>query len=204
MEYQLHAYNKRQQDEQAAAFRLRWLSALAMVASALAFLWIYLVQQRQREREQRQLLAQQQIDKTERLLLENELRRQEVERKHEDMERKLLEQRLATQAAEGRALELKSQLYANIGIMAGSYAHNIKNLLVRPNDLLLRCLEENGLSGKQGTMLQEVRQTLGTVTERLQQILETIRRDPSRSEMSSVNLNELIRQISCELGAAGQ
>ena len=195
MEYQLHAYNKRQQDEQAAAFRLRWLSALAIVASALAFLWIYLVQQRQREREQRQLLAQQQIDKTERLLLENELRRQEVERKHEDMERKLLEQRLATQAAEGRALELKSQLYANIGIMAGSYAHNIKNLLVRPNDLLLRCLEENGLSGKQGTMLQEVRETLGTVTERLQQILETIRRDPSRSEMSSVNLNELIRQI---------
>ena len=36
----------------------------------------------------------------------------------------------------GRALELKSQLYASIGIMAGSYAHNIKNLLVRPNDLL--------------------------------------------------------------------
>ena len=36
------------------------------------------------------------------------------------------------------ALEMKSQLYASIGIMAGSYAHNIKNLLVRPNDLLAR------------------------------------------------------------------
>ena len=41
---------------------------------------------------------------------------------------------------------MKSQLYASIGIMAGSYAHNIKNLLVRPNDLLARCLEADGLS----------------------------------------------------------
>jgi signal transduction histidine kinase len=145
-------------------------------------------------------MAQQQIDKAERLLLENELRRQEVERKHEDIERKLLEQRLATQAAEGRALELKSQLYANIGIMAGSYAHNIKNLLVRPNDLLLRCLDEDGLSGKQGAMLEEVRQTLGTVTERLQQILETVRRDPSRSETSPLDLNDLVRQIHSSWG----
>ena len=31
-------------------------------------------------------------------------------------------------------------------------------------------------------MLHEVRQTLGTVTERLQQILRTVRRDPNRSE----------------------
>jgi signal transduction histidine kinase len=200
MEYQLHAYNKRQRDEQAAGFRLRWLSALAMVASALAFLWIYLVRRRQREREQRQLMAQQHIDKAERLLLENELRRQEVERKHEDIERKLLEQRLATRAAEGRALELKSQLYANIGIMAGSYAHNIKNLLVRPNDLLLRCLDDDGLSDKQGAMLEEVRQTLGTVTERLQQILETVRRDPSRSETSPLDLNDLVRQIHASWG----
>ena len=67
-------------------------------------------------------------------------------RRHEETERKLLEQRLATQAAERQALELKSQLYASIGIMAGSYAHNIKNLLVRPNDLLRRCLEADGLS----------------------------------------------------------
>jgi signal transduction histidine kinase len=195
LEYQLHAYNKRQRDEQAAAFRLRWLSALAMIASALAFLWIYLVQRRERDREQRRLLAQQQLDKAERLSLENELRRQEAERKHEEMERTLLEQRLATQAAQGQALELKSQLYASIGIMAGSYAHNIKNLLVRPNDLLLRCLEEDGLSPDQGNMLREVRQTLGTVTERLQQILQTVRRDPSRSEMTRLDLNQLVRDI---------
>ena len=66
----------------------------------------------------------------------------------------MLEQRLATQAAEQQALELKSQVYASIGIMAGSYAHNIKNLLVRPNDLLSRCLEADGLSHDQERMLR--------------------------------------------------
>ena len=195
IEYQLHAYNKRQRDERAAALRLRWVSGLAAAATALAFLWIYLAQRRERDREQRRLLAQQQIDRVERLALETELRRQEAERKHEDAERKLLEQRLATQAAERQALELKSQLYASIGIMAGSYAHNIKNLLVRPNDLLRRCLEVDGLTADQDHMLREVRQTLGTVTERLQQILQTVRRDPSRSEMAPLDLSALVRDV---------
>ncbi len=194
-EYQLHAYNKRQRNEQAAANRLRWISALAAGATALAFLWIYLVQRREREREQRRLLDQQHLDRAERLALENELRRQEAERKHEEAERSLLEQRLATQAAERQALELKSQLYASIGIMAGSYAHNIKNLLVRPNDLLRRCLENDGLSRDQDHMLREVRQTLGTVTERLQQILQTVRRDPSHVELTRFDLNAVVHDI---------
>src|SRR5262249_55502023 len=42
-EYQLHAYNKRQRDEQARAARLRWIGGLAVAATALAFFWIYLV-----------------------------------------------------------------------------------------------------------------------------------------------------------------
>src|SRR6185436_16902167 len=109
--------------------------------------------------------------------------------------RKLLEQRLARQAAERQALELKSQLYASIGIMAGSYAHNIKNLLVRPNDLLGRCLEADGMSADQQQMLHEVRHTLGTVTERLQQILQTVRRDPNQSERVRLDLNELVEEM---------
>src|SRR5262249_48079715 len=80
------------------------------------------------------------------------------------------------------------------GIMAGSYAHNIKNLLVRPNDLLSRCLEADGLSHDQEHMLSEVRETLGTVTERLQQILRTVRRDPTRSELTRLALNALVRE----------
>lgn len=195
MQYQLHAYNKRQHIEQAVRQRLRWLSVLAIAGTVLALLWVYLVRHRESERDRQRAAAQRQIDQTERRLLEEELLRQEAERRHEETERKLLEQRLATQAAEGQALELKSQLYAGISIMAGSYAHNIKNLLVRPNDLLRRCLESDGVSQQQEQMLHEVRSTLGTVTERLQQILRTVRRDPTRSELTRLDLNAVVRDI---------
>ena len=80
-------------------------------------------------------------------------------------------------------------MFANIGIMAGSYAHNIKNLLVRPNDLLRRCLEEQ--PADQAQILREVKQTLGTVTERLQQILQTVRRDPGQLASVRLDLNVL-------------
>jgi signal transduction histidine kinase len=195
VQYQLHAYNKRQHIEQAARERLRWVSVLAIAGTVLALLWVYLVQHRERERERQRAEAQQQIDQTERRLLQEEVRRQEIERAHEETERKLLEQRLATQAAEGKALEMKSQVYASISIMAGSYAHNIKNLLVRPNDLIGRCLEADTLPRDQEQMLHEVRHTLGTVTERLQQILRTVRRDPTRSELTRLDLNAVVRDI---------
>jgi signal transduction histidine kinase len=195
VQYQLHVFPKRQLNEIDANFRLRWVSLLAVGGTLLAFWWIFLEQRREAERERVRAEARHQIDQAERLRIEEELRRQEAERLHEDAERKLLEQRLATQAAERQALELKSRLYASIGIMAGSYAHNIKNLLVRPNDLLRRCLEADGLSGDQEQMLHEVRQTLGTVTERLQQILRTVRRDPNRSEMARIDLSAVLRDL---------
>src|SRR6266545_1391540 len=65
----------------------------------------------------------------------------------------------------------------------------------RANDLLGRCLEADGLSADQSQMLHEVRQTLGTVTERLQQILQTVRRDPNQSERVRLDLNELIGEV---------
>ena len=71
--------------------------------------------------------------------------------------RSRLQEKVARQDAERSALEMKSQLYASIGIMAGSYAHNIKNLLVRPNDLLARCADADGIPPPQRTMLGEVR-----------------------------------------------
>jgi signal transduction histidine kinase len=103
-----------------------------------------------------------------------------------------LERRAAE--AEREASEARTRLYASIGVMAGSYAHNIKNLLVRPNDLLARCVEVNGLSPEQQGMLGEVRSTLGTVTDRLQQILRTVRRDPTKQEATRVDLAALVRE----------
>jgi signal transduction histidine kinase len=190
--YQLHVYNQRQRDERHREAIILSVSALAAAAAVLAGIWVYFFLRRERQRELQHLTVQQQIEHAEKLVLENELARKEAERKQEETERTLLEQRVATQAAEQQTLELKSQLYASISIMAGSYAHNIKNLLVRPNDLLSRCLEADGLSNDQEHMLSEVRQTLGTVTERLQQILRTVRRDPSRTELSRLDLNVVI------------
>ncbi|MCC6420226.1 MAG: HAMP domain-containing histidine kinase [Gemmataceae bacterium] len=181
VQYQLRVYARQQYNEREAVTRWLRLSGLAVILTAAALLWIYLAQRREGERERQRVLARQQVTEAERKRLEEELRRQEAERRREEAER--------------TALELKSQLFANIGIMAGSYAHNIKNLLVRPNDLLGRCLERDGLSGEQEQMLHEVRHTLGTVTERLQQILLTVRRDPSQSEPERLDLNDLVRDV---------
>jgi signal transduction histidine kinase len=193
--YQLHAYDKRQRDEAVRPARVRRLSILAMVATGLAGIWVVYAQRRERERERQRALAKVQVDQAERLLLQEELRRQEAERGQQQAEHDLLQQRLAAQEYEQKMLELKSQLYASIGIMAGSYAHNIKNLLVRPNDLLRRCLEVDGVPSESRRMLHEVRETLGTVTERLQQILSTVRRDPNHSEMAPLDLCAVLRNL---------
>jgi two-component system, cell cycle sensor histidine kinase and response regulator CckA len=181
VEYNLHAYLQRQYKERVEADR--WLQVYGglFFLATLGVIWIYLNQRRERERERQRRLAEQKVHEAERKRLEEELLRQEAERKHEEAERV--------------NLELKSQMFANISITAGSYAHNIKNLLVRPNDLLRRCLEESPGKADEARMLAEVKQTLGTVTERLQQILQTVRRDPSKAERVQIDLNYLARAI---------
>jgi signal transduction histidine kinase len=181
IEYQLHAYTQRQYKERQDAARGFWLSGLAVLLTTIVLAWAYIAQRRERERERQRLRTEQQVHDAERLRLHEELRRQDAERKQQDAER--------------QTLELKSQLFANIGIMAGSYAHNIKNLLVRPNDLLRRCLGRDGVPAEQTHMLDEIRQTLGTVTQRLQQILQTVRRDPTKSERVRIDLNRLITEL---------
>jgi signal transduction histidine kinase len=179
--YSLHTYQKLQQEELAKAEQQKWAMILAAIGLAPAVVWVWVARRRERERERQQVLAQRKVDEAKNLLLEEELRRQEAE--------------LGREAAERQALELRSQMFASIGIMAGSYAHNIKNLLVRPNDLLSRCLEGDGLASTQKQMLNEVHQTLGTVTERLQQILRTVRRDPTRAEMAQLDLNWVLTDL---------
>jgi signal transduction histidine kinase len=170
--YGLHAFNQRQreaaerQQQQLLAIGVGLLAIVPVVALG------YWSLQRERVRELQRLTAQQQAEHAGAVALQEKVARQDAER---------------------AALELKSQLYASIGIMAGSYAHNIKNLLVRPNDLLARCAEADGIPPPQRIMLGEVRETLGTVTERLQQILRTIRRDPSRAELTRLDLNDLLK-----------
>jgi signal transduction histidine kinase len=213
--YQLHSFNRmqKQQDEyriwQTVAAAVLVPTSLFAVALVARFLrrerarelekWRAAAEAEQRHREL--LTAQVERELIERSLLESHVKRQEAERASEELGRKLLEQeleaaKLTNRAAEAerQALEMKSQLYASIGIMAGSYAHNIKNLLVRPNDLIARCMEAAGADRAQHGMLEEVRTTLGTVTERLQQILRTVRRDPAGAEVTQVDAGALVRE----------
>lgn len=199
-EYRVHAFNKLQRDE-AQRQAVYWIvGGVVLGGSALALAWVYLFLRRERERELVQLEAEKAREHAEVLLLATKVEAQEAERAAAETKRKLLEQEFEAAQASARAaeaertnLEMRSQLYASIGIMAGSYAHNIKNLLVRPNDLLNRCLEADHLRPDQTTMLNEVKSTLGTVTERLQMILRTVRRDPNKAEMTRLDLNDLIR-----------
>ncbi len=213
--YQLHSFNRmqKQQDE----FRFwQTVAAAVLVPTTLFAVWLvarFLRRERARELDkwraaaeaehrQRELLAAQvERELIERSLLESRVKHQEAEHAREELGRKLLEQELAAAKlvnraaeAEREALEMKSQLYASIGIMAGSYAHNIKNLLVRPNDLITRCMESAAGDHEQQGMLEEVKSTLGTVTERLQQILRTVRRDPANAEVTQVDVNALLRE----------
>lgn len=215
LEYRVHTYNQmqKQQDEfhywQMLAASVLIPTSLFAGVIAIRFLrnerrreldrWRAAVAGEHRERELLQAQVERQI--VERELLEARVKQQEAEHAKEELGRTVLEHQLDVARAESRAneaersaLELKSQLYASIGIMAGSYAHNIKNLLVRPNDLLTRCIEANGVPHEQQYMLQEVKTTLGTVTERLQQILRTVRRDPANAEITRVDLTHLVRE----------
>jgi signal transduction histidine kinase len=181
IDFHLHAYQERQlkeRERKSAAIRLNWTG---LAFAFLAIVWGYVNHLRERQRQQQRLVTEHKVHEAETRHLQEELRRQEAERRHQEGEREIL--------------ELKSQMLANVSITAGSYAHNIKNLLVRPNDLLRRCLEESPAPQVQAQMLLEVKQTLATVTERLQQILQTVRRDPSKSEPISIDLNALVREI---------
>jgi signal transduction histidine kinase len=180
-DYHLHAFMAKQFKEREEASRKILLNGVGLFLAFVAIVWGYFNHLRERQRQQQRLLAEQKVHLAETRQLQEELRRQEAEHRRQEVER--------------QNLELKSQMLANISITAGSYAHNIKNLLVRPNDLLRRCLEEAPGPDEQARMLVEVKQTLGTVTERLQQILQTVRRDPSKSERVRIDLNALAREI---------
>lgn len=202
VEYQLHAYLQKQFNEREDDAKGRLINLWVLFFAFVALFWMLLMQRRQDARERQRLQTEQQIQESRQKHLEEELRRQEAERKQEEAERKQLEEELRRQAAERekqeaerQALELKSQMFHSIGIMAKSYAHNIKNLLVRPNDLLRRCLEEQPAAPDKSRMLQEIQQTLGTVTERLQEILQTVQRDPHKFERVRIDLNALARDL---------
>ncbi|MFO0937611.1 MAG: sensor histidine kinase [Gemmataceae bacterium] len=199
-DFRVHALNKLQQREDDRQSRAFLAEAVLAAATILAGLFVFRFLRRERIIETQRLEALAAAEHRERELAEAKLLQEEVEREKEKLDRELLRKQLDARefearaaAAEAAAAEMKTHFYANIGIMAGSYAHNIKNLLVRPNDLLARSLEADGISGQQSEMLHEVQKTLGIVTDRLQQILATVRRDPTSTMLDHIDLNRFAR-----------
>ena len=171
--YQLHAF-AHQQLRAMEQERFTWgLLSLILGISFAAVAWVAVYLFRQRRREQEATAARQRLEEARRLALENELRRQR---------------------AEQESLQLRSQIFAQLAVLAGCYAHNIKNLLVRPTALLRQCLQQP-IEDQLRTALQEVESTLGTVTDRLQEILHTVRRDPMQIERVHFDLNSLISEV---------
>ncbi|MBN9518276.1 HAMP domain-containing histidine kinase [bacterium] len=193
-EYRAHTLNRFEEEQREQRFGQ--FAAVLVLIAGFGFVSYFAVRflRRERAREVRSYEQRLAADRRELELTEARRAAEELERQvlAAELERAKIEGRAAE--AEKSALEMKSQLYASIGIMAGSYAHNIKNLLVRPNDLLARCMEVDGLPREQHGMLQEVKITLGTVTERLQQILRTVRRDPHKTELTRIDLSDLVRE----------
>lgn len=179
--YQLHAFDHRRELEKERFQRGRWLLLIATtlaVGVSIQALWAY---RRERNRQRQTEIARAQAQESESLRLQ--------------AEKQLLSQQLLAKAAESDALELRSQMYAGIGIMAGSYAHNIKNMLVRPSDLLRRARNAPGQSAEIMGLLNEVEETLGAVGDRLSQILGTLRRSPDKYEPVQVDLVKTISSM---------
>lgn len=184
-EYRMHPDNqlqKREEDRRQISLVAGVLLVTATLLAAL-FVWRFLRREHSREIERFTALAEK--EHRERDLIQARLVSEEAGKAAQELHQRAIE-------AEKAALEVKSQIYASIGIMAGSYAHNIKNLLVRPNDLLARSLEAEGLTSHQAGVLHEIKSTLSTVTERLQQILRTVRRDPQQTQMQRLELSSLV------------
>lgn len=179
---QLRAFANRQEEVAQRQAQMRHgLSLIAIAAAGVALLWVTLFLRRERTLELSEYRSREQVDALQRQRLEEQLLREEEELKRKE--------------AEKQVLEARTKLYADISVLAGSYAHNIKNLLVRPNDLLERCITHVQTPESEKQMLIEARESLRGVSERTQQILRTVRRDLDSPITQQLNLNDVAQSL---------
>lgn len=179
---QLRAFANRQEEIiQRQADMRHALSLIALLAAGVALMWVFQFLRRERMLELKEYQSREQLDALERHRLQEQLLREEEELKRQEAEKKVL--------------EAQTKMYSDISVLAGSYAHNIKNLLVRPNDLLNRILAEPVPPEKARLLISEARDSLRAVSERTQQILRTVQRDLSQPVLSRVELNAFILEL---------
>ncbi len=182
IDVQLRAFASRQEEISERQARMRHgLSLIAIASAAVALLWVVLFLRRERSQELSEYRSREMLDALERERLQEQIGREEEELKRKE--------------AEKQVLEARTKLYADISVLAGSYAHNIKNLLVRPNDLLERCLTQQPSQADARQMMSEARESLRAVSERTQQILRTVRRDMEAPVSQKIDLNDVAKAI---------
>lgn len=88
-------------------------------------------------------------------------------------------------------LERQTEFLASLNVVAGSYAHNLQNLLLPPVGLVDECLELMGGANPAKQKLLEVRRLLELVSDRVRQTLKAIRRDPTPGPVGFIDLGKL-------------
>lgn len=113
-----------------------------------------------------------------------------------DLERKA-RRRTREAALVAKSEELKQELgrqaefLTSLNVVAGSYAHNLQNLLLPPARLVDECLEILHSGNPAHPKLKEVHRLLELVSDRVRQTLRALRRDPSPGPISLVDLGKL-------------
>ena len=200
-EYRLHAFAKARRDEEERA-RVQWIvGALVVTAGVVALAWVATFLTRECRRERRRVMAEREKEHAERLLLENQLRRARGTAGKGGTGPPAARAKPGNSQARGPGLRRGA---GRAGAeVAALRQHRHHGRLVRrttsrtcwsgPTTCCAAAWRPTACRREQEQMLREVRQTLGTVTERLQQILRTVRRDPSRTELTRLDLNALVR-----------
>lgn len=94
-----------------------------------------------------------------------------------------------------RELDRQAEFLASLNVVAGSYAHNLQNLLLPPVGLIDECLGQIETPHPARQRLVEIRRLLGQVSDRVKQTLKALRRDPGPGKMGRVDMQALVFRV---------
>lgn len=94
-----------------------------------------------------------------------------------------------------RELDRQAEFLASLNVVAGSYAHNLQNLLLPPVGLIDECLSQIETPHPARQRLVEIRRLLGQVSDRLKQTLKALRRDPGPGKIGRVDMQALVFRV---------
>lgn len=94
-----------------------------------------------------------------------------------------------------RELDRQAEFLASLNVVAGSYAHNLQNLLLPPVGLIDECLGQIETPHPARQRLIEIRRLLGQVSDRVRQTLKALRRDPGPGTLGMIDMQSLVSRV---------